>query len=307
MAQQIKKVGVLGAGLMGHGITQVAAQSGYEVVVREVDEATLAKGLGKIDKQLARAVEKERISQDDAEKVRAGMQGTVHYRDLADCDLVIEAITESLPLKLEMWREVDEIVKPDAVFATNTSSLPVIDQAAVTGRPGQFVGLHYFNPAQVMKLVEVVRCVTTTDEAFETALQFARSEGKLAVPAKDKAGFIVNRLLVPYSLDAIRALEEGVGTVAEIDEAMKAGAGYPMGPFTLSDFVGLDTLGHICDVMFDEFRERRFAQPPTLRKMLAAGWFGRKSGMGFYDYSGEAPLPNPAFEPRPASGREKAR
>jgi 3-hydroxybutyryl-CoA dehydrogenase len=303
MAQQIKKVGVLGAGLMGHGITQVAAQSGYEVVVREVDEATLAKGLGKIDKQLARAVEKERISQDDAEKVRAGMQGTVHYRDLADCDLVIEAITESLPLKLEMWREVDEIVKPDAVFATNTSSLPVIDQAAVTGRPGQFVGLHYFNPAQVMKLVEVVRCVTTTDEAFETALQFARSEGKLAVPAKDKAGFIVNRLLVPYSLDAIRAFEEGVGTVAEIDEAMKAGAGYPMGPFTLSDFVGLDTLGHICDVLFDEFRERRFAQPPTLRKMLAAGWFGRKSGMGFYDYSGEAPLPNPAFEPRPASGR----
>jgi 3-hydroxybutyryl-CoA dehydrogenase len=303
MAQQIKKVGVLGAGLMGHGITQVAAQSGYEVVVREVDEATLAKGLGKIDKQLARAVEKERISQDDAEKVRAGMQGTVHYRDLADCDLVIEAITESLPLKLEMWREVDEIVKPDAVFATNTSSLPVIDQAAVTGRPGQFVGLHYFNPAQVMKLVEVVRCVTTTDEAFETALQFARSEGKLAVTAKDKAGFIVNRLLVPYSLDAIRAFEEGVGTVAEIDEAMKAGAGYPMGPFTLSDFVGLDTLGHICDVLFDEFRERRFAQPPTLRKMLAAGWFGRKSGMGFYDYSGEAPLPNPAFEPRPASGR----
>jgi 3-hydroxybutyryl-CoA dehydrogenase len=295
MAQQIKKVGVLGAGLMGHGITQVAAQSGYEVVVREVDEATLAKGLGKIDKQLARAVEKERISQDDAEKVRAGMQGTVHYRDLADCDLVIEAITESLPLKLEMWREVDELVKPDAVFATNTSSLPVIDQAAVTGRPGQFVGLHYFNPAQVMKLVEVVRCVTTTDEAFETALQFARSEGKLAVAAKDKAGFIVNRLLVPYSLDAIRAFEEGVGTVAEIDEAMKAGAGYPMGPFTLSDFVGLDTLGHICDVLFDEFRERRFAQPPTLRKMLAAGWFGRKSGMGFYDYSGEAPLPNPGL------------
>jgi 3-hydroxybutyryl-CoA dehydrogenase len=295
MAQQIKKVGVLGAGLMGHGITQVAAQSGYEVVVREVDEATLAKGLGKIDKQLARAVEKERISQGDADEVRARVEGTVHYRDLADCDLVIEAITESLPLKLEMWREIDEIVKPGAVFATNTSSLPVIDQAAVTGRPGQFVGLHYFNPAQVMKLVEVVRCVTTTEEAFEAALQFARSEGKLAVPAKDKAGFIVNRLLVPYMLDAIRALEEGVGSVAEIDEAMKAGAGHPMGPLTLADFVGLDTLGSICDVMFDEFRERRFARPPTLRKMLSAGWHGTKSGMGFYDYSGEAPLPNPAF------------
>jgi 3-hydroxybutyryl-CoA dehydrogenase len=295
MAQQIKKVGVLGAGLMGHGITQVAAQSGYQVVVREVDEATLAKGLGKIEKQLARAVEKERISQEDADEVRARVEGTVHYRDLADCDLVIEAITESLPLKLEMWREIDEIVKPGAVFATNTSSLPVIDQAAVTGRAGQFVGLHYFNPAQVMKLVEVVRCVTTTDEAFETALQFARSEGKLAVPAKDKAGFIVNRLLVPYMLDAIRALEEGVGSVTEIDEAMKAGAGHPMGPLTLADFVGLDTLGSICDVMFDEFRERRFARPPMLRKMLSAGWHGTKSGMGFYDYSGEAPLANRAF------------
>jgi 3-hydroxybutyryl-CoA dehydrogenase len=236
------------------------------------------------------------MSQEEADGVRGRIQGTVQYRDLSDCDFVIEAITESLPLKLEMWREVDQIVKPEAVFATNTSSLPVIDQAAVTSRPERFAGLHYFNPAQVMKLVEVVRCVTTSPETFDTAFQFAVSEGKLAIRAKDKAGFIVNRLLVPYSLDAIRALEERVGTVAEIDEAMKAGAGYPMGPFTLSDFVGLDTLGHICDVLFDEFRERRFAQPPTLRKMLAAGWFGRKSGMGFYDYSGEAPLPNPAFD-----------
>jgi len=208
---------------------------------------------------------------------------------------VIEAITESLPLKLEMWREVDEIVKTDAVFATNTSSLSVIDQAAVTSRPTQFVGLHYFNPAQVMKLVEVVRCVTTSEEAFQTALQFARSQEKLAIPTKDTAGFIVNRLLVPYMLDAIRAYEEGVGAVAEIDEAMKAGAGHPMGPLTLADFVGLDTLGSICDVLFEEFRERRFAPPPTLRKMLSAGWFGRKSGMGFYDYSGESPQPNPAF------------
>ncbi len=207
---------------------------------------------------------------------------------------MIEAITESLPAKLEMWREVDEIVKPEALFATNTSSLAVIDQAAATGRPGQFVGLHYFNPAQVMKLVEVVRCVTTTDAAFETALEFARSEGKLAIPTKDKAGFIVNRLLVPYMLDAIRAYEEGVGSVGEIDEAMKAGAGHPMGPLTLADFVGLDTLGSICDVLFDEFRERRFARPPTLRKMLSAGWFGRKTGIGFYDYSGEAPVENGA-------------
>lgn len=295
MAQKIEKVGVLGAGLMGHGIAQVAAQAGYRVVLREVDEATLGKGIAKIEKQLARAVEKGKSSQEDADALRGRIQGSTDYSDLADCDLVIEAITESLPLKLEMWREVDRIVKPEAVFATNTSSLSVIDQAAATGRPQQFVGLHYFNPAQVMKLVEVVRCVTTSDEAFESALEFARAEGKLAIPTKDKAGFIVNRLLVPYMLDAIRAYEEGVGSVDEIDEAMKAGAGHPMGPLTLADFVGLDTLGSICDVLFEEFRERRFARPPTLRKMLSAGWFGRKSGLGFYDYSGEAPQPNPAF------------
>ncbi len=295
MAQRIERVGVLGAGLMGHGIAQVAAQSGYAVVLREVDEATLAKGIGKIEKQLARAVEKEKLSQQQGDEVRARIEGTVDYRDLGDCDLVIEAITESLELKLEMWREVDEIVKPEAVFATNTSSLAVIDQAAVTGRPSQFVGLHYFNPAQVMKLVEVVRCVTSSDAAFETALEFARSEEKLAIPTKDTAGFIVNRLLVPYMLDAIRAHEEGVGSAEEIDAAMKAGAGHPMGPLTLADFVGLDTLGSICDVLFDEFRERRFARPPTLRKMLSAGWFGRKSGIGFYDYSGEAPQLNRAL------------
>jgi 3-hydroxybutyryl-CoA dehydrogenase len=295
MAQQIENVGVLGAGLMGHGIAQVAAGAGYSVVLREVDDATLQKGIGKIEKQLARAVEKGKSTQEEADTVRGRIKGTVDYQDLAECDLVIEAITESLPLKLEMWREVDRIVNPQALFATNTSSLAVIDQAAVTSRPGQFVGLHYFNPAQVMKLVEVVRCVTTADEAFATALEFARSEGKLAIPTKDKAGFIVNRLLVPYMLDAIRAYEEGVGSVGEIDEAMKAGAGHPMGPLTLADFVGLDTLGSICDVLFDEFRERRFARPPTLRKMLSAGWFGRKSGTGFYVYSGEAPQPNPAF------------
>jgi 3-hydroxybutyryl-CoA dehydrogenase len=295
MAQQIEKVGVLGAGLMGHGIAQVAAQSGYEVVVREVDEQTLAKGIRKIEKQLARAVEKGKSSQEDADAVRGRIHGTIHYRELADCDLVIEAITESLELKLAMWREIDEIVKPQAVFATNTSSLAVIDQAAHTGRPQQFVGLHYFNPAQVMKLVEVVRCVTTSDETLATGLQFVRSVGKLAIPTRDKAGFIVNRLLVPYLVDAIRAHEEGVGSVPEIDEAMKAGAGHPMGPLTLIDLIGLDTLGSICDVLFEEFRERRFAQPPTLRKMVAAGWHGRKSGTGFYDYSGEQPQPNPAL------------
>jgi 3-hydroxybutyryl-CoA dehydrogenase len=295
MAQPIERVGVLGAGLMGHGIAQVSAQSGYQVVVREVDEDTLAKGVGKIEKQLARAVEREKMSQPQADEVLGRIKGTVSYADLSDCDLVIEAITESLPLKLEMWREVDEIVKPQAVFATNTSSLAVIDQAAATSRPAQFVGLHYFNPAQVMKLVEVIRCVTSGDEAFQTALDFARSQGKLAIPTKDKAGFIVNRLLVPYMLDAIRAYEEGVGSVGEIDEAMKAGAGHPMGPLALADFVGLDTMGSVCDVLFDEFRERRFARPPVLRKMLSAGWFGRKSGMGFYDYSSDPAVENPGI------------
>jgi 3-hydroxybutyryl-CoA dehydrogenase len=289
---EIKQVGVLGGGLMGHGIAQVAATAGYDVVLREVDEATLAKGLGKIEKQLARAVEKGKSSQDDADALLGRIKGTVDYADFAGCDLVIEAITENLALKLAMWKEIDAVAKPEAVFATNTSSLSVIDQAASTSRPGQFVGLHYFNPAQVMKLVEVVRCVTTTDAAFDTALEFARSEGKLAIPTKDKAGFIVNRLLVPYMLDAMRAYEEGVGSIEEIDEAMKAGAGHPMGPLTLADFVGLDTLGSICDVLFDEFRERRFARPPLLRKMLAAGWYGRKAGMGYYDYSGEAPAMN---------------
>jgi 3-hydroxybutyryl-CoA dehydrogenase len=292
---EIEKVGVLGCGLMGHGITQVAAQAGYSVIVREVDEATLAKGISKIDKQLARAVEKGNASQEDADGVRARIEGTTDYGALADCGLVIEAITEDLALKLEMWSEVDRIAKPEAFFATNTSSLSVIEQAASTGRPERFVGLHFFNPAQVMKLLEVVRCVTTSEEALEFALQFGHRLGKLTVQTKDKAGFIVNRLLVPYLLDAIRAFEEGVGSISEIDQAMKAGAAHPMGPLTLCDFIGLDTMGLICGGLFDEFRERRFAQPPTLRKMLAAGWYGKKSGIGFYDYSGDVPVQNPGL------------
>jgi 3-hydroxybutyryl-CoA dehydrogenase len=292
---EIKRVGVVGGGLMGHGIAQVTATAGYDVVLREVDQSVVDKCMGKITKQLARAVEKGKSTQEDADAILARITTTSDYQDLADCDLVVEAITESLPAKLEMWKTVDGIVKPDAVFATNTSSLAVIDQAAATSRPERFLGLHYFNPAQVMKLVEVIRAVTTSDEAFEVGMQFAQAQGKQAIPTKDKAGFIVNRLLVPYMLDAIRGYEEGIGSVSEIDEAMKAGAGHPMGPLTLADFVGLDTLGSICDVLFDEFRERRFAQPPTLRKMLSAGWYGRKSGMGFYDYSGEQPAPNPGI------------
>jgi 3-hydroxybutyryl-CoA dehydrogenase len=292
---EIEKVGVLGCGLMGHGITQVAAEAGYEVVVREVDDATLAKGIGKIEKQLARAVEKGKASQEDADAVRARIYGTTDYGALADCDLVVEAITEDLGRKLEMWSAVDAVVKPEAFFATNTSSLAVIAQAASTSRPERFLGLHFFNPVQVMKLLEVIRGVTTSEEAMEVGLAFGERLGKLTVPTKDKAGFIVNRLLVPYMIDGIRGFEEGIGTISEIDAAMKAGAGHPMGPLTLCDFVGLDTLGSICDVLFDEFRERRFAQPPTLRKMLAAGWYGRKSGIGFYDYSGDAPVENPGL------------
>jgi 3-hydroxybutyryl-CoA dehydrogenase len=289
---EIVKVGVLGCGIMGHGITQVAAEAGLEVVVREVDKQKLSAGIAKIEKQLSRAVERGKASQDDAEAVRRRIEGTTEYGALADCDLVLEAITEDLALKLEMWAEVDRLAKPEAFFATNTSSLPVISQAAATSRPDRFLGIHFFNPAQVMKLVEVVKCITTSEEAMGVGVEFGARLGKLTVQTKDKAGFIVNRLLIPYLVDGMRAFEEGVGGIAEIDIAMKAGAGHPMGPLTLSDFIGLDTIGSVCDVLFDEFRERRFAQPPTLRKMLAAGWYGRKSGMGFYDYSGEAPVEN---------------
>jgi 3-hydroxybutyryl-CoA dehydrogenase len=292
---EIRTVGVLGAGLMGHGIAQVAAQAGYDVVLREVDDDRLGKGVGKIEKQLGRAVEKGKLEQADADAARARIATTTDYADLADCDLVIEAITEDLALKLEMWRELDAIVKPEAWFATNTSSLPVVDQAAATSRPERFLGVHFFNPAQVMPLVEVIRGVTTSDDAFQVGLDFGAKLGKKTVQTRDSAGFIVNRLLIPYLLDAIRAYEEGVGPIAEIDDAMKAGAGHPMGPLALADFIGLDTMGSVCDALYDEFRERRFARPPLLRKMLAAGWLGRKSGMGFYGYSGEEPVPNPGI------------
>jgi 3-hydroxybutyryl-CoA dehydrogenase len=291
----ISKIGVVGCGLMGHGIAQVAAQAGYEVVVREVSQEKLDGGIGMIEKQLARAVDKGRMEEGDAKAVRGRITPTLEYGDLAESDLVIEAVTEDLGLKLEMWGELDKLVKPEAFFATNTSSLPVIDQAVATSRPEQFLGLHFFNPVQVMKLVEVIRAVTTSDEPFAVGMEFGAKLGKLTVETRDRAGFIVNRLLVPFLLDGMRAYEEGVGSIEQIDAAMKAGAGHPMGPLTLSDFVGLDTLGAIADVMFDEFRERRFAKPPLLRKMLAAGWYGRKSGIGFYDYSGDEPVANPGL------------
>jgi 3-hydroxybutyryl-CoA dehydrogenase len=288
---EISKVGVVGCGLMGHGITQICAQAGWDVVVREASQEKLDGGIGRIEKQLARAVEKGKASQEDADATRARIEPTLDYDGLADCDLVIEAITEDLGMKLEMWTEVDSIVKEGATFATNTSSLAVIDQAASTSRPDRFCGMHFFNPAQVMPLLEIVQTVTTSDETLKLAFEVGEQLGKTTVHAKDKTGFVVNRLLVPYMLDAIRAYEEGVGTVDQIDAAMKAGANHPMGPFTLLDFVGLDTTKSIADIMFDEYRERRFAAPPTLRKMVAAGYYGRKSGKGFYDYSGEKPVP----------------
>ncbi len=288
----IQKVGVLGCGLMGHGIAQICAQAGWDVVVREIDQERLDKGIAKIDKQLAKAAEKGKLEESDAESIRGRITPTLDYADLAGSDLVIEAITEDLEMKLEMWREVDGAADDDATFATNTSSLPVIDQAVATSRPDRFLGLHFFNPAQVMPLLEVVQTVTTDDATLKIGFEVGERLGKTCVHARDKTGFIVNRLLVPYMLDAIRAYEEGFGSIEEIDTAMKAGANHPMGPLTLLDFVGLDTTKAIADVMFDEYRERRFAAPPTLRKMVAAGLFGRKSGKGFYDYSGEEPVPS---------------
>jgi 3-hydroxybutyryl-CoA dehydrogenase len=235
------------------------------------------------------------MEQSAADEVLGRIKPTIEVGDLADRDLIIEAISENLGAKIELWKELDDIVtRDDAVFATNTSSLAVVDQAVATKRPHRFIGLHFFNPAQVMPLLEVIRTVTTEDAAYDAGLAFGQKLGKTVVRAKDKTGFIVNRLLVPYMLDAIRAYEEGVGTIGEMDTAMKGGAGHPMGPFTLLDFVGLDTTKAIADIMFDEYRERRFAAPPTLRRMVSAGYYGKKSGRGFYDYSGDKPV---AVEP----------
>ncbi len=287
---EIAKVGVLGCGLMGHGIAQICAQAGWDVAVVEADQGNLDKGLAKIEKQLGRAVEKGKLEQADADAIRGRISASLDYADLADCDLVIEAITEDLDRKLEMWKQVDEVVKPDAYFATNTSSLAVADQAAVTGRGEKFLGLHFFNPAQVMPLLEVVRAEGTDDAAYDLGFELGEKLGKTTVAAGDNRGFIVNRLLVPYMLDAIRAHEQGVGSVEDIDRGMMAGASHPMGPLTLADFVGLDTLASIADVMVDYYGEERFAQPETLRRLVEAGHFGRKSGRGFYDYSGEKPV-----------------
>jgi 3-hydroxybutyryl-CoA dehydrogenase len=287
----ISKVGVLGCGLMGHGISQICAQAGWDVVVVEIDQAPLDKGMGKIEKQLARAVEKGKMEQSEADAVRGRITPTLDYGDLAESDLVIEAITEDLDRKLEMWAEVDKLVKDGATLATNTSSLSVATQADATGRPDRMIGLHFFNPPQVMPLLEVVSAEKSSDEAVALGFDVGKTLGKTTVAAKDNRGFIVNRLLVPYMLDAIRAHEQGVGLIEDIDTGMMAGASHPMGPLTLADFVGLDTLAAIADVMVDAYGEERFSAPETLKKMVSAGDFGRKSGKGFYDYSGDQPVP----------------
>jgi 3-hydroxybutyryl-CoA dehydrogenase len=287
----ISKVGVVGCGLMGHGISQICAQAGWDVIVREADQEALEKGMGKIEKQLARAVEKGKMEQSEADAVRARITPTLDYGDLADSDLVIEAITEDLDRKLEMWSELDGIVKDDAYLATNTSSLSVATQADATKRPDRMIGLHFFNPPQVMPLLEVVRAEKSGDDAVDLGFELGEKLGKTTVAANDNRGFIVNRLLVPYMLDAIRAHEQGVGSIQDIDTGMMAGASHPMGPLTLADFVGLDTLAAIADVMVDAYGEERFAAPETLKKMVSAGDYGRKSGRGFYDYSGDQPVP----------------
>src|SRR4051795_6667322 len=288
----IRKVGVLGCGLMGSGIAQVAAQAGYETVVREVEQKFLDKGLGGIQKSLGKFVEKGKMQQADMDACVGRLKGTTSLQDLADCDIIIEAIIENSQLKKDTYAELDRIVKKDALFASNTSSLTITELSMATARPKQFVGLHFFNPVPMMKLVEVVRTILTSDAAFDSAFEFARSLGKEPVACRDNSGFIVNRLLVPYILDAIRAYEEGVGSIEDIDKAMMLGCGYPMGPFTLLDFVGLDTTYYISHVMFDEYREKRFASPALLRKMVLAGRLGRnKTGTGFYDYASGTPVP----------------
>jgi 3-hydroxybutyryl-CoA dehydrogenase len=281
---EIKKVGVLGCGLMGSGIAQVAATAGYDVTVLEAEQRFLDKGFANVEKSLAKFAEKGTL-QEKPEVVRARLKGTLSKNDLANCDIVIEAIIENVTEKRKMFAELDSIIKKDAIFATNTSSISVTEVMSVTKRPERFIGLHFFNPVPLMKLVEVVRTIASSDDVIDASVNFAASLGKVPVRTSDKTGFIVNRLLVPYMLDAIRAYEEGVGSIEDIDNAMKLGCGYPMGPFTLLDFVGLDTTYYITHVMFDEFKERRFASPPLLKRLVLAGWYGRKSGKGFYDYS----------------------
>jgi 3-hydroxybutyryl-CoA dehydrogenase len=280
---------------MGSGIAQVAASAGFETVVKEVSDDLINKGFAGIEKSLAKFAEKGTITADQQRETRGRLSGTTSFGDLSDCDVIIEAIIENLEEKRNTYRQLDEICKPETIFASNTSSLSITEMMTATSaeRQQRFIGMHFFNPVPLMKLVEVVKTILTDTAVYEQAVDFGKKLGKVPVRAGDKTGFIVNRLLVPYMLDAIRALEEGVGSIVDIDNAMKLGCGYPMGPFTLGDFVGLDTTYYIAEIMFNEFREKRFAPPPLLKRMVLAGLYGRKTGRGFYDYTKDAKNPTP--------------
>jgi 3-hydroxybutyryl-CoA dehydrogenase len=290
---EIHKVGVVGCGLMGSGIAQASAMAGFPTVVREVSQELLDKGLGSIEKSLTKFVEKRALSAEQMSRTVALLKPTLRLQDFSDCDLVIEAIVEDLDRKRELFGELDELSKPDAIFASNTSSLSITEMMTATRRAPRFLGMHFFNPVPLMKLVEVVRTVVSDPAAVQAGLDFARKLGKTPILTTDRAGFIVNRLLVPYLLDAIRALEEGFGTIEDIDQGMKLGCNHPMGPFTLLDFVGIDTTYYIAEILFNEYREKRFAPPPLLKRMVLAGMYGRKTGKGFYDYADpKSPTPN---------------
>jgi len=282
---EIKKVGICGCGLMGSGIAEVASKAGMNVVIREVSDDFLKKGMGRIEKSLDRAVSKGKLDEGGKKDILGKIKGTTDIKDLADCDIVCEAIIENLDEKIKLYKDLDNTVKKEAIFASNTSSLSITEMGAATNRADQFCGLHFFNPVPVMKLVEVVKTVATSDEAFETAKAFGEKLGKVVVSCSDSPGFVVNRLLVPYLLDAIRTLEAGVATKEDIDNGMKLGCGYPMGPLELTDFVGLDTTYYIAEILFDEFKDHHYAAPPLLKAMVKAGYHGRKTGRGFYDYS----------------------
>ncbi|HUF50080.1 MAG TPA: 3-hydroxybutyryl-CoA dehydrogenase [Longimicrobiales bacterium] len=287
---EIERVAVLGCGLMGSGIAEVSAKAGYETWVREVNDELATRGHGNIRKSLDRAVDRGKLEAAVRDATLARIHMTTSLEDLKDCDIVIEAVTEDIELKNELFRTLDRVCPEHTIFASNTSSLTIAAMAAATNRPHRFVGLHFFNPVPVMKLVEVVRSIAIDQQVYRSAYEFARTLGKEPVEAKDSSGFIVNRLLVPYMLDAIRCLEHGLATTEDIDKSMTLGTGYPMGPFVLCDFVGIDTLSFIADIMFEEFREPRFAPPPLLRRMVTLGYFGRKTKRGFYDYTGETPV-----------------
>lgn len=292
---EIKRVGVLGCGLMGSGIAQVSATAGFLTVVREVSDDLINKGFAGIEKSLAKFAEKGTITAEQQKQTRDRLSGTTSFDGLADCDIIVEAIIENLEEKRKTYKQLDAICKPETIFASNTSSISITEMMTATSpeRQQRFIGLHFFNPVPLMKLVEVVRTILTDPAVYEQGIEFGKRLGKVPVRAADTTGFIVNRLLVPYMLDAIRALEEHVGSIVDIDTSMKLGLGYPMGPFALGDFVGLDTTYYIAEIMFNEFREKRFAPPPLLKRMVMAGLYGRKSGRGFYDYTKDPKNPTP--------------